>query len=223
MSSVATATEGLLINGERVDASDGQTFDVFDPSTGGRLATVPATKADVDRAVAAAHTALESKAWGGILPAERPDRDSHRRRDPRARRGARHARESRQRQAARQARTDVQVAARYFEFFAGIADKIMGHTIPAGPGWIAAARADRRLGADRAVELSDPDWRRGIAPAIAAGCTIVMKPSSEAPMTALRLGEIGLACGLPPGVVNIIPGTGSKPALRLRATPTSTS
>ena len=61
----------------------------------------------------------------------------------------------------RQARTDVQVAARYFEFFAGIADKIMGNTIPLGPGLsrLHRPRADRRLGADRAVELSDSDRR----------------------------------------------------------------
>jgi acyl-CoA reductase-like NAD-dependent aldehyde dehydrogenase len=60
---------------------------------------------------------------------------------------------------------------------------------------------------------------RGIAPALAAGCTVVMKPSSEAPMTALRLGEIGLACGLPPGVVNIVTGTGSEAGVALASHP----
>ena len=64
--------EQLIINGERVSASDGGTFDVFDPSTGELLATVAkATKADVSRAVAAAHSAMESKTWGGLAPAER--------------------------------------------------------------------------------------------------------------------------------------------------------
>src|SRR3989304_4305179 len=65
-------TETLIINGERVNASDGGTFDVFDPSTGEQLATVAkATRADVSRAVAAAQGAMASKAWGGIAPAER--------------------------------------------------------------------------------------------------------------------------------------------------------
>src|SRR5690242_7653757 len=64
--------EQLIVAGERVGASDGGTFDVFDPSTGETLATVAkATKADVSRAVAAAHGAMESKAWGGLAPAER--------------------------------------------------------------------------------------------------------------------------------------------------------
>ena len=65
-------TEQLIIDGQRADASNGGTFEVCDPSTGGPLATVSkATKADLDRAVKAAHAALESKAWGGAPPAER--------------------------------------------------------------------------------------------------------------------------------------------------------
>src|SRR5262245_28375528 len=72
MATTATQTEGLLIDGARVDASDGQTFDVFDPSTGERLATVAkATRADVSRAVTSAQAALDSKTWGGLAPAER--------------------------------------------------------------------------------------------------------------------------------------------------------
>jgi acyl-CoA reductase-like NAD-dependent aldehyde dehydrogenase len=64
--------EQLIVNGERTEASDRQTFDVYDPSSGDVLASVAkATKADVDHAVAAAHAALESKAWGGMAPAER--------------------------------------------------------------------------------------------------------------------------------------------------------
>jgi acyl-CoA reductase-like NAD-dependent aldehyde dehydrogenase len=111
----------------------------------------------------------------------------------------------------RQARTDVQVAARYFEFFAGIADKIMGHTIPLGPGFL-----DYTVREPIGVSAQIVPWNypiqigaRGVAPALAAGCSVVLKPSSEAPMTALRLGEIGLACGLPPGVFNVVPGTGA--------------
>jgi acyl-CoA reductase-like NAD-dependent aldehyde dehydrogenase len=121
----------------------------------------------------------------------------------------------------RQARTDVQVAARYFEFFAGIADKIMGHTIPLGPGYL-----DYTVREPIGVSAHIVPWNypiqigaRGVAPALAAGCAVVLKPSSEAPMTALRLGEIALACGLPPGVLNVVPGTGSEAGTALAGHP----
>ena len=127
------------------------------------LATVAkATKADVDRAVQAAHAALESKAWGGIAPAERGRimlRIAQALRDRAEELATLESRDNGK--PLRQARTDVQVAARYFEFFAGIADKIMGNTIPLGPGLprLHGPRADRRVRADRAVELSDSDRR----------------------------------------------------------------
>jgi acyl-CoA reductase-like NAD-dependent aldehyde dehydrogenase len=115
----------------------------------------------------------------------------------------------------------VQVAARYFEFFAGIADKIMGHTIPLGPGFL-----DYTVREPIGVSAQIVPWNypiqigaRGVAPALAAGCAVVLKPSSEAPMTALRLGEIGLACGLPPGVLNVVPGTGSEAGAALAGHP----
>jgi acyl-CoA reductase-like NAD-dependent aldehyde dehydrogenase len=223
MSTLTTVTEGLLINGERGEASDGGTFDVFDPSTGERLATLAkATKSDIDRAVAVAHDALESKAWGGLAPAERGRIMMRMAQRIRERAEELATLESRDNgKPLRQARTDVQVAARYFEFFAGIADKIMGHTIPLGPGFL-----DYTVREPIGVSAHIVPWNypiqigsRGIAPAIAAGCTVVMKPSSEAPMTALRLGEIGLECGLPPGVVNIVPGTGSEAGVALAGHP----
>src|SRR5262247_4175264 len=129
-------TEQLIINGERANASDGGTFDVFDPSSGEKLATVAkATKTDVDRAVGAAHAAMESKAWGGIAPAERGRimiRIAQALRDRAEDLATLESRDNGK--PLRQARTDVQVAARYFEFFGGVADKIMGRTIPLGPG-----------------------------------------------------------------------------------------
>jgi aldehyde dehydrogenase (NAD+) len=219
MATTMTLTEGLLINGQRVEASDGKTFDVFDPSTGERLATVAkATKADVDRAVQAAHAALEAKTWGGAPPAERGRIMLRIAQAIRERSEELATLESRDNgKPLRQARTDVQVAARYFEFFAGVADKIMGNTIPLGPGFL-----DFTLREPIGVSAQIVPWNypiqigaRGVAPALAAGCTVVLKPSSEAPMTALRLGEIGLACGLPPGVLNIVPGTGSEAGVAL--------
>src|SRR5215471_12718099 len=215
--------EHLIINGERVAASDRGTFDVVDPSSGDRLATVAkATKADVSRAVAAAHAAMESKAWGGILPAERGRIMQRIAAMLRARTEELAHLESRDNgKPLTQSRTDVQVAARYFEFFAGIADKIMGHTIPIGPGFL-----DYTLREPIGVSAQIVPWNypiqigaRGVAPALAAGCSVVLKPSSEAPMTALRLGEIALNSGLPPGVLNVVPGTGSEAGVALASNP----
>jgi aldehyde dehydrogenase (NAD+) len=215
--------ELLIINGERVSASDKGTFEVFDPSSGELLATVAkATKSDVDRAVSAAHAAMDSKAWGGIVPAERGRIMNRIAATLRERAEELATLESRDNgKPLRQARTDVQVAARYFEFFAGIADKIMGNTIPLGPGYL-----DFTVREPIGVSAQIVPWNypiqigaRGVAPALAAGCAVVLKPSSEAPMTALRLGEIGLECGLPPGALNVIPGTGSEAGTALASHP----
>jgi aldehyde dehydrogenase (NAD+) len=216
-------TETFIINGERVSASDKGTFDVFDPSSGELLATVAkATKSDVDRAVSAARAAMDSKAWGGIVPAERGRIMNRIAATLRERAEELATLESRDNgKPLRQARTDVQVAARYFEFFAGIADKIMGNTIPLGPGYL-----DFTVREPIGVSAQIVPWNypiqigaRGVAPALAAGCAVVLKPSSEAPMTALRLGEIGLECGLPPGALNVIPGTGSEAGTALASHP----
>ena len=215
--------ESLILNGERSPSSDGQTFEVYDPSSGDVLASVAkATKADVDRAVASAHAALESKAWGGMVPAERGrimQRMAQALRDRAEELATLESRDNGK--PLRQARTDVQVAARYFEFFAGIADKIMGNTIPLGPGFL-----DFTIREPIGVSAQIVPWNypiqigaRGVAPALAAGCTVVLKPSSEAPMTALRLGEIALACGLPPGVLNVVPGTGAEAGTALASHP----
>ena len=218
-----TTTEGLIIDGQRVSASDGRTFDVYDPSSGDVLASVAkATKADIARAVQSARAALDSKAWAGITPAERGRIMFRMAQAIRDRAEELATLESRDNgKPLRQARTDVQVAARYFEFFGGIADKIMGHTIPLGPGFL-----DYTIREPIGVSAQIVPWNypiqigaRGVAPALAAGCAVVLKPSSEAPMTALRLGEIALACGLPPGVLNVVPGTGSEAGVALASDP----
>ncbi|HXT28912.1 MAG TPA: aldehyde dehydrogenase family protein, partial [Vicinamibacterales bacterium] len=121
----------------------------------------------------------------------------------------------------RQSRTDLQVAARYFEFFAGIADKIMGHTIPLAPGFL-----DYTVREPIGVSAQIIPWNypiqigaRGVAPALAAGCTVVLKPAEDAPMTALRLGEIAIDCGLPRGVLNVLPGMGPEAGAALASHP----
>ena len=210
---MSTPTEDLLIDGERRPAEDGGRIETIDPSSGEPIAAVAAaTAADIDRAVASARAALDAKTWGGAPPAERGRVMSRIAQTIRERAEELATLESRDNgKPLRQARTDVEVAARYFEFFAGIADKIMGNTIPLGPGLL-----DYTVREPIGVSAQIVPWNypiqigaRGVAPALAAGCTVVLKPSSEAPMTALRLGEIGLGCGLPPGVLNVVPGAGS--------------
>ncbi|HEY0874215.1 MAG TPA: aldehyde dehydrogenase family protein [Vicinamibacterales bacterium] len=223
MTTVKQAREELIIDGRRTAASDGGTVDVYNPSTGQVLATVPnATAADVDTAVQAARRALDGKDWGGIAPAERA-RILHR--------IASRIRERAEELALlesqdngkplRQARTDVQVAARYFEFYAGVADKIMGHTIPLAPGLL-----DFTVREPIGISAQIVPWNypiqisaRGIAPALTAGCAVVVKPSSEAPMTAIRLGELALECGLPAGALNVITGTGRQTGAALASHP----
>src|SRR6185369_2871224 len=174
------------------------------------------------RAVDAAHNALESKAWGGAAPAERGRvmfRIAQALRDRAEELATLESRDNGK--PLRQSRTDLQVAARYFEFFGGVADKIMGNTIPIGPGFL-----DYTVREPIGVSAQIIPWNypiqigaRGIAPAIAAGCTVVMKPAEDAPMTALRLGEIALECGLPPGVVNVLPGMGPEAGAALAGHP----
>jgi acyl-CoA reductase-like NAD-dependent aldehyde dehydrogenase len=215
--------EQLVIDGQRVDAAGGGTFEVCDPSTGGPLATVArAAKTDVDRAVAAAHRALESKTWGGAPPAERGRvmlRIAQALRDRSEELAVLESRDNGK--PLRQSRTDLQVAARYFEFFAGVADKLMGNTIPLGPGLL-----DFTVREPIGVSAQIIPWNypiqigaRGVAPALAAGCAVVLKPAEDAPMTALRLGEIALECGLPPGVLNVVPGLEPEAGAALAAHP----
>src|SRR5215471_16709768 len=177
-------TEQLIIGGTTSAASDGATFDVYDPSSGGVLATVAkATKVDVDRAVTAAHNALEANAWGGAPPAERGRIMIRIAQALRERAEELATLESRDNgKPLKQARTDVQVAARYFEFFGGIADKIMGNTIPLAPGFL-----DYTVREPIGVSAQIIPWNypiqigaRGVAPAIAAGCTVVLKPAEDA-------------------------------------------
>lgn len=223
MATVKQSIEELIIDGSRTAASDRGTVDVYNPSTGEVLATVAkATAADVDAAVQAAHRALASKEWGGIAPAERArvlHRIAQRLRDRADEIATLESQDNGK--PLSQARTDVLVAARYFEFYAGAADKIMGNTIPLAPGLL-----DYTVREPIGVSAQIVPWNypiqisaRGIAPALAAGCAVVVKPSSEAPMTALRLGEIAVDCGLPAGVLNVVPGTGSEAGAALASHP----
>ena len=210
MSGKLPLTELLLIDGKQVPAVDGRSFTVLDPSDGTALAEVSlAGQADVDRAVAAARAAFTAPEWARMRPADR-GRLLHRVAEGIRREGDWLARLECQDvgKPLRQARADVESAARYFEFYAGIADKLGGTTVPLGPGLIDYTLREPIGVSGQIIPFNYPlqNTARGSAPALAAGCTVVLKPSPEAPLTPLEVGRIALECGLPPVVLNVVPG-----------------
>ncbi|MBI2941999.1 MAG: aldehyde dehydrogenase family protein [Chloroflexi bacterium] len=204
----------MVIDGQRVESLSGERYEDRDPASDQVLALLPrANPADVDRAVEAATRAFNSKEWGGIAPAERGRLMLRLAQLIRANAEELARLESQDNgKPLRQARNDAQVAARYFEFYAGVADKIMGNTIPIGPGFL-----DYTIREPLGVSGHIVPWNypiqitsRGVAPAVAAGNTCVVKPSSEAPLTAVRLGELAIDAGFPAGVINVVTGRGSE-------------
>jgi aldehyde dehydrogenase (NAD+) len=220
---VAVERVGLIVGGEERQARSGATFETIDPSSSQPLAVVAqAGVEDIDDAVAVAKEAFESGPWTKMKPAERARilwkvaelvrRDAEEVAKTESRDNGKPL---------RQARTDVEVAARYFEFYAGVADKLMGNTIPLGPGFL-----DYTVKEPIGVSGHIVPWNypiqigaRGAAPALAAGCCVVMKPSSEAPLTALALAKLGIEAGLPAGVLNVVPGRGADAGERLASHP----
>ena len=222
---MAAAVEpiGLIVGGEQRQARSGATFETIDPSTSRPLAVVAqAGVEDIDEAVAVAKEAFESGPWTKMKPAERARllwkvaelirRDAEDLAKTESRDNGKPLRQS---------KTDVEVAARYFEFYAGVADKLMGNTIPLGPGFL-----DYTVKEPIGVSGHIVPWNypiqigaRGAAPALAAGCCVVMKPSSEAPLTALALGRLANEAGLPAGVFNVVPGRGGDAGERLASHP----
>ncbi|GGK88740.1 aldehyde dehydrogenase family protein [Streptomyces flaveus] len=202
----------LLIDGKQVPAADGRSFTVLDPSNGTPIAQVAlAGEADVNQAVAAARAAFTSPEWAGMRAADR-GRILYRIAEAIRHQGERLARlESWDvGKPLRQAKADVEAAARYFEFYAGVADKLGGTTIPLGPGLIDYTVREPIGVSGQIIPFNYPlqNTARGSAPALAAGCTVVLKPSPEAPLTPLEIARIALECGLPPGVLNVVPGDG---------------
>ncbi|MEE9139332.1 MAG: aldehyde dehydrogenase family protein [Alphaproteobacteria bacterium] len=220
----------LLIDGEWVDAASGKTFSVYEPATGEVIAHVAeGEKEDIDRAVKAARKAFESGPWPNMTPSERgkliwkladlleqnleefAELETLDNGKPiTVSRGA-----------------DVPLAIDLFRYMAGWATKIHGETIPISVPYMPGAEF-------HAYTLREPVgvvgqivpwnfsllmavWKLG--PALATGCTIVLKPAEQTPLTALRLGELFQEAGFPPGVINIITGFGEGAGAPLAAHP----
>ena len=206
-------THKLLINNEWRDASTGKTVEVTNPATEEVIATVAAAgKDDVDAAVAAARAAFNGP-WGKMSARERGRLVSRladrlmERADEVARLETLHNGkpifESRQ--------IEIPAAAECFEYYAGWADKVMGETIPVKGNHLTYTLREP-LGVVAAIvpwnfPLLLAAWK--VAPALATGNVVILKPASQTPLTALALGEIAVEVGLPPGVLNVITGPGS--------------
>jgi aldehyde dehydrogenase (NAD+) len=203
----------LFINNEWCPASSGQSMEVINPATEDVIATVASADAsDVDAAVAAARAALAGP-WGRMSARERGRFVSRladrllERADDVARLETLHNGkpifESRQ--------IEIPAAAECLEYYAGWADKVMGETIPVKGNYFTYTLREP-LGVVAAIvpwnfPLLLAAWK--IAPALACGNTVIVKPASQTPLTALALAEIAVDVGLPPGVLNVITGPGS--------------
>jgi phenylacetaldehyde dehydrogenase len=219
----------LLIDGEFVDAADGRTFTTIDPGTAKPLVEVAeASTEDVDRAVAAARRALDGP-WSRFSPSER-GRMIHRIGDLLAERAEEFAElESLDNGKPFSAALGVEVplAADMFHYMAGATTRLRGATmtpsVPYMPGREFHAYTVREpVGVVGQiipwnVPLLMAAWK--LAPALAAGNTVVLKPAEQTPLSALRLGELLLEAGLPAGVVNIVPGFGETAGAHLAGHP----
>jgi len=203
----------LLINNEWRASSSGKTMEVVNPATEEIIAAVAAADAsDVDAAVAAARAALDGP-WGKMSARERGRLVSRladrlmERVDEVARLETLHngkpISESRN--------IEIPAAAECFEYYAGWADKVMGETIPVKGNYLTYTLREP-VGVVAAIvpwnfPLLLAAWK--VAPALACGNTVILKPASQTPLTAIALGEIAIEAGLPPGVLNVITGPGS--------------
>jgi acyl-CoA reductase-like NAD-dependent aldehyde dehydrogenase len=212
--SFAAGPHRLLIGGERLDAADGRTFDTVDPSTGRVIAPVAYAGAeDVDRAVRTAREAFEDGSWSGIAAARRTSAmlalaDAI---DANADELAQLESLDNGKPVKLAKRVDVTLAAEHIRYFAGWPTRITGEVLPvAQKGMHCYTRKEPVGVAGQIIPWNFPllmaAWKTG--PALAAGCTIVLKPAEQTPLTALRLGELALEAGLPEGVLNVIAGDG---------------
>ncbi len=200
-----------FIDGMHRSAVDGAVMDSFDPGTGRVFASFAAgSKDDIDRAVSAARRA-QNGPWSDMAPAER-GRVLHRAADLIRANAYRLAvvetLDSGKRLS--EALGDVAGAAGCFAYYAGACDKLQGDSIPLGPDYLAYTVNEPVGITAHIIPWNYPlsTAARGIAPALAAGCTVVAKPAEQTPLTALMLAELLVQAGVPPGVCNVVTGTG---------------
>jgi acyl-CoA reductase-like NAD-dependent aldehyde dehydrogenase len=212
--SYASGPHRLLIGGGRFDAEDGRTFETLDPATGQVIADVThAGAADVDRAVRAAREAFEDGRWSGVAAAQRT-------RSMLAFADAieEHADELAELESLDNGkpvriakRVDVMLAAAHLRYFAGWPTRVTGDVLPVATANMHCYTRKEPVGVCAQIipwnfPILMAAWKLG--PALAAGCTVVLKPAEQTPITGLRLGELALEAGLPEGVLNVVTGDG---------------
>ncbi len=205
--------DNLLINNEWRGAAAGNTMDVVNPATEEVIAQVPsASAADLDQAVAAARAALDGP-WGQMSARERGRlvRKLGERLLERADEVSRLETLHNGKPISESRHIEIPAAAECFEYYGGWSDKVMGETIPVKGNHLAYTLREP-IGVVAAIvpwnfPLLLASWK--VAPALACGNTVVLKPASQTPLTALALGEIAVEVGLPPGVLNVLTGPGS--------------
>ncbi|HEY7148480.1 MAG TPA: aldehyde dehydrogenase family protein [Gaiellaceae bacterium] len=210
---VATEREYLLfINGESSESSGGDPKQLTEPATGEPLATVAmAAEADIDRAVEAARGALEGD-WGRTPPTER-SRLLHALADALVanRKELAELEVRNVGKALSSVKAELNQGVENFRFYASAIGSIAGRSNPIGGSLLYYSLKEPVGVAGQIVPWNYPlmmtTWK--LAPALAAGCSIVLKPDSQTPLTALRMAELATEVGFPPGALNVVPGPGS--------------
>lgn len=206
-------TKKLLINGEWVEARSGKTFETLDPSNKKVLAVVSqAGPEDIDLAVKAARQAFEQGPWKKMSASERGRliykfaelMEVHQEELAQLETldNGKPIRETRN--------ADVPLAIDHIRYYAGWATKIVGQTIPVAGSFFNYTRHEPIGVVGQIIPWNFPllmaAWKLGAA--LATGCTVVLKPASHTPLTALYLGQLALEAGFPAGVINVVPGDG---------------
>ncbi len=217
----------MLIGGKWVDAVSGKTFETYNPATGEVLARVAeGDKADIDMAVKAAREAFESGPWPEMSPSDRG-----RLLWKLAELVDKHHEELAELETLDNGKpvffsriVDVPTVSDAFRYYAGWATKVEGTTIPiSAPGaqYLAYTLREPVGVVGQIIPWNFPLIMASmkLGPALAVGCTVVLKPAEQTPLSALRLGELVLEAGFPDGVVNIVPGFGETAGAALAAHP----
>src|SRR5450432_1129300 len=228
VASFVARKQKLLINGKWVEAASGKTFATYNPATGDVLANVAeGDREDIDGAVKAARAAFETGPWSRLSPAARAKMIWKL-----ADLIEKYQEEFAQLESLDNGKplsvarvADVPLTVEHMRYYAGWATKIEGNTIPltlAGPAKYLAYTVREPVGVVGQIipwnfPLLMAAWKLG--PALAAGCTVVLKPAEQTPLSALRLGELFQEAGFPDGVVNIVPGYGETAGAALAAHP----
>ncbi|MGF7161974.1 phenylacetaldehyde dehydrogenase [Rhodoligotrophos appendicifer] len=216
----------LLIGGKWLPARSGKVFDTYDPGTGRVIARVAEGDAgDIDLAVNAAREAFENGPWGRITPSDRGkmiwrladllEQNADEIAELEALNNGKSLSTARN--------SDVPLSADLFRYMAGWATKITGETLSIStPGTYHTFTVREPIGVVGQIipwngPLAMATWK--LAPALATGCTVVLKPAEQTPLTALRLGELIQEVGIPDGVVNIVTGFGHTAGAAIAAHP----